>query len=230
MDARLKAIMTMTAILIMCGAFVMMSEEACVEEGASSTLDSNATTYASEPSIIGTVKYGTYTASYDTNSSKLTITVRSDSGYYLPDKVYNTYSDYTWEVNSNRTSGTLTFTNVGPDDPVRFTITCDKPEFSVSVDHGSYSTSYSASDDTYTVTIRANSGYVVPESVTVTSYTSSWNPNGSSFAIEGIISPDGQILGKMGHTERFEHNLFKNIPEELEQPLFDNAVRYFRKH
>ena len=59
---------------------------------------------------------------------------------------------------------------------------------------------------------------------------SPYNPNGSSFAIEGIISPDGQILGKMGHTERFERNLFKNIPEELEQPLFDNAVRYFRKH
>ena len=59
---------------------------------------------------------------------------------------------------------------------------------------------------------------------------SPYNPNGSSFAIEGIISPDGQILGKMGHTERFERNLFKNIPEELEQPLFDNAVKYFRKH
>ncbi len=58
---------------------------------------------------------------------------------------------------------------------------------------------------------------------------SPYNPNGSSFAIEGIISPDGQILGKMGHTERFEHNLFKNIPEDLEQPLFENAVRYFRK-
>ena len=59
---------------------------------------------------------------------------------------------------------------------------------------------------------------------------SPYNPNGSSFAIEGIISPDGQILGKMGHTERYEHNLFRNIPEELEQPLFENAVRYFRKH
>ena len=59
---------------------------------------------------------------------------------------------------------------------------------------------------------------------------SPYNPNGSSFAIEGIISPDGQILGKMGHTERYERNLFRNIPEELEQPLFENAVRYFRKH
>ena len=59
---------------------------------------------------------------------------------------------------------------------------------------------------------------------------SPYNPNGSSFAIEGIISPDGQILGKMGHTERYERNLFRNIPEEMEQPLFENAVRYFRKH
>ena len=56
------------------------------------------------------------------------------------------------------------------------------------------------------------------------------NPNGSSYAIEGIISPDGQILGKMGHTERYEEQLFKNIAGEKRQPLFENAVAYFRKH
>ena len=55
------------------------------------------------------------------------------------------------------------------------------------------------------------------------------NPNGSFYAIEGIISPDGLILGKMGHSERYEKNVFKNIEEEMEQPLFDNAVRYFLK-
>ena len=55
------------------------------------------------------------------------------------------------------------------------------------------------------------------------------NPNGSLYAIEGIISPDGQILGKMGHSERYEKNLFKNIEEELHQPLFENAVKYFHK-
>ena len=54
------------------------------------------------------------------------------------------------------------------------------------------------------------------------------NPNGSYYAIEGIISKNGQILGKMGHSERYETNLFKNIAANLEQPLFDNAVRYFR--
>ena len=69
--------------------------------------------------------------------------------------------------------------------------------------------------------------YVDPISEEVT-MESPYNPNGSYYAIEGIISPDGKILGKMGHTERYERNLFRNIEEELEQPLFDNAVRYFR--
>ena len=55
------------------------------------------------------------------------------------------------------------------------------------------------------------------------------NPNGSSYAIEGIISEDGLIIGKMGHTERYEENIFKNIAGNKRQPLFDNAVRYFRK-
>ena len=55
------------------------------------------------------------------------------------------------------------------------------------------------------------------------------NPNGSSYAIEGIVSRDGRILGKMGHTERYESNLFKNIAGEKEQALFRNAVNYFRK-
>ncbi len=56
-----------------------------------------------------------------------------------------------------------------------------------------------------------------------------WNPNGSSYAIEGLVSPDGRILGKMGHTERYEEHLFKNIAGEKRQPLFENAVNYFRK-
>ena len=58
---------------------------------------------------------------------------------------------------------------------------------------------------------------------------SPYNPNGSYYAIEGIINKNGQILGKMGHTERFEENLFKNIDDDTrEQPLFHNAVAYFR--
>ena len=44
---------------------------------------------------------------------------------------------------------------------------------------------------------------------------SPYNPNGSYYAIEGIISKNGQILGKMGHTERYEENLFKNVQAVL---------------
>ena len=55
------------------------------------------------------------------------------------------------------------------------------------------------------------------------------NPNGSYYDIEGILSPDGHILGKMGHTERYEDNLYKNIDGNRMQPLFDNAVKYFKK-
>lgn len=69
--------------------------------------------------------------------------------------------------------------------------------------------------------------YVDPITGEVT-MKSPYNPNGSYYAIEGIISPDGKILGKMGHSERYERNLFKNIEADFEQPLFANAVRYFK--
>ncbi len=55
-----------------------------------------------------------------------------------------------------------------------------------------------------------------------------FNPNGSSYGIEGIISRDGHILGKMGHTERYTEGLFKNIAGEKQQNIFENAVRYFQ--
>ncbi len=55
-----------------------------------------------------------------------------------------------------------------------------------------------------------------------------YNPNGSSFGIEGIISRDGHILGKMGHTERYEDGLFKNIAGNKVQEIFANAVNYFK--
>ena len=58
---------------------------------------------------------------------------------------------------------------------------------------------------------------------------SPWNPNGSSFGIEGIVDPTGHILGKMGHTERYERDLMKNIHGEKVQDIFSNAVNYFLK-
>lgn len=58
--------------------------------------------------------------------------------------------------------------------------------------------------------------------------TSPENPNGSVEGIEGIISPDGRILGKMGHSERYGEGLFKNIHGNKNQNLFRNAVNYFK--
>ena len=55
-----------------------------------------------------------------------------------------------------------------------------------------------------------------------------FNPNGSMYAIEGIVSPDGRILGKMGHTERSGKWLARNIPLEKKQPVFEGGVAYFR--
>ncbi len=55
------------------------------------------------------------------------------------------------------------------------------------------------------------------------------NPNGSDYDIEGILSPDGHILGKMGHSERYEDALYKNVSGNCRQPIFENAVHYFRK-
>jgi phosphoribosylformylglycinamidine synthase len=55
----------------------------------------------------------------------------------------------------------------------------------------------------------------------------SFNPNGSSYAIEGIISEDGLILGKMGHSERYQESLFQNIHGDKSQNIFRNAVQYF---
>ena len=55
-----------------------------------------------------------------------------------------------------------------------------------------------------------------------------FNPNGSMRAIEGITSPDGRILGKMGHSERIGRGLYKNIPGEKDQKLFEAGVGYFK--
>ena len=62
----------------------------------------------------------------------------------------------------------------------------------------------------------------------VPSMDTSFNPNGSICAIEGIISPDGRVLGKMGHSERIGKNLYRNILGEYDMKLFESAVKYFK--
>ncbi|MCH5300610.1 MAG: phosphoribosylformylglycinamidine synthase [Ruminococcus sp.] len=55
-----------------------------------------------------------------------------------------------------------------------------------------------------------------------------YNLNGSVCAIEGITSPDGRVLGKMGHSERKGENLYKNVPFEKDQQIFESGVAYFK--
>ncbi|MEN6419039.1 MAG: phosphoribosylformylglycinamidine synthase subunit PurQ, partial [Clostridiaceae bacterium] len=54
-----------------------------------------------------------------------------------------------------------------------------------------------------------------------------FNPSGSMAAVEAITSPDGRILGKMGHSERIGAGLYKNVPGEFDMRLFESMVRYF---
>ncbi len=54
-----------------------------------------------------------------------------------------------------------------------------------------------------------------------------FNPNGAFAAIEGISSADGRVFGKMGHTERFGANVYKNVPGNYDQKLFRSGVKYF---
>ncbi len=56
-----------------------------------------------------------------------------------------------------------------------------------------------------------------------------FNPNGSIYAIEGITSPDGRVLGKMGHSERIGNGLYRNVPGQYDMKLFASAVEYFKK-
>ena len=59
-------------------------------------------------------------------------------------------------------------------------------------------------------------------------YDIHFNPNNSVAAIEGITSPDGRVLGKMGHSERIGKGLYKNVPGVFEMGMFQSAVEYFK--
>ena len=55
-----------------------------------------------------------------------------------------------------------------------------------------------------------------------------FNPNNSVCAIEGITSPEGRVIGKMGHSERKGIGLYKNVPGVYEMKMFESAVKYFK--
>ena len=55
-----------------------------------------------------------------------------------------------------------------------------------------------------------------------------YNPNGSMYAVEGITSPDGRVFGKMGHCERWDSSLYKNVKGNYDIGMFESAVEYYR--
>lgn len=59
-------------------------------------------------------------------------------------------------------------------------------------------------------------------------YDGYYNPNGSLYAAEGLTSPDGRILGKMGHSERIAEDIYRNIPGDKDQKVFKSGVEYFK--
>mgnify|MGYP003291151609 CR=1 FL=1 len=103
-------------------------------------------------------------------------------------------------------------------------------------------------DEIYTVPISHGEGrFIAPESVIETLVNNGqilsqyvdlegkptsdihYNPNNSMLAIEGILSPDGRVLGKMGHAERIGNGLYKNVPGTFEMGLFESLVDYFKE-
>ncbi len=76
----------------------------------------------------------------------------------------------------------------------------------------------------------ADSGQIATQYVDLTgtpSMDTAFNPNGALWAVEGITSPDGRVLGKMGHSERTGPNLYRNVPGNYDMGLFRSAARYF---
>ena len=59
-------------------------------------------------------------------------------------------------------------------------------------------------------------------------YDINFNPNGSTLAIEGISSPDGRVFGKMGHSERTESVLYRNVPGDYDIKMFKSMVKFFK--
>ncbi|NLW66160.1 MAG: phosphoribosylformylglycinamidine synthase [Clostridiales bacterium] len=77
----------------------------------------------------------------------------------------------------------------------------------------------------------AESGQIVTQYVDLSgkaSYNIQYNPNGSVFAVEGICSPDGRVLGKMGHSERTGSGLYKNVDGRYDMGLFASAAEYYK--
>lgn len=101
-------------------------------------------------------------------------------------------------------------------------------EFIIPISHGEGK--FVASDEVMKELIK--NGQVATQYVDLQGNASldiNYNPNGSVYAVEGITSPDGRILGKMGHSERsYKSDILRNVPGNKDQKLFESGVEYYR--
>ena len=85
--------------------------------------------------------------------------------------------------------------------------------------------------DEKTVRLLAANGQIATQYVDFDGNATSdirFNPNDSVYAIEGITSPDGRVFGKMGHSERIDNGLYKNVDGNYDMGMFRSAVKYFK--
>ena len=86
-----------------------------------------------------------------------------------------------------------------------------------------------ASDEVINTLIK--NGQIATQYVDDNGYATSdiqFNPNNSNMAIEGVLSPDGRVIGKMGHSERYNNGLYKNVYGNYDIKMFESAVKYFK--
>lgn len=142
-------------------------------------------------------------------------------------------------IDTDENSPTLTFNEIGRHQSkiVRVRVCSNKSPwmanvkpgeiFSVPISHGEGR--FIASDEL--ISKLNENGQILTQYVDLDGNVTSdiqFNPNGSFYAIEGITSPDGRILGKMGHAERIGKNLYKNVPGHYDMQMFKSAVEYFK--
>ena len=142
-------------------------------------------------------------------------------------------------IDTDKNTPTLTFNTIGRHQSkiVRTVISSDKSPWLMNVKTG----------DVYSVPISHGEGrFIAPEGVLKSLAENGqifsqyvdfegrptsdihFNPNNSDYAVEGIISPDGRVFGKMGHTERYEEGLYKNVEGNYDMGLFESAMKYYK--
>jgi phosphoribosylformylglycinamidine synthase len=142
-------------------------------------------------------------------------------------------------IDADENCPTLTFNSIGRHQSrlVRTRIASNKSPwlsqtnvgdvYTVPISHGEGR--FLADDDT--ILKLASNGQIATQYVDFDgkpTYDIDFNPNNSCFAVEGITSPDGRVIGKMGHSERIGKGLYKNVYGEFDMKMFESAVKYFK--